>query len=426
MTHFLIALLATLPPEVQEKPQQSVEKLIRKLRDDQPAIRQRAEAALEALGPEALPRLRRAMTSNDLDLASRASALISRIEHNQRVKDVIRPEKRISINIPRGKLSDALELLRKQTGYKITTMQSNGLANTENALIPEVSATDVPFLEALEAVLGESPLVLKSVTRTGEVLLEADSGITVRASQARGPLLLQLREDRDQPNLPYDITIFISPSFSGRSVVAQLELLKATDENGEALPGVQFPDNAPFVLVPGVSSDTTLMTAKPNRIKRLRVRATLLTVLDSQRIRLQPNTGNGKEIERRIGKLQFRYCLWSVVDASIKSATYGQSGTAGVIDVKALDDSAMTHSIILLLRNSAFRCYGTDGKTFSNASTGGAYEGKYYRWNEVSLTQSIIGIRRWEIDRMEISLPTDAHTQTFEFELRDIRLIDDK
>lgn len=96
----------------------TVEQWIEQLGDRDFAARERAARAIEALGADALPALRKARTHTDQEIRKRAEHWIPQLE-----RAVLVAPTRVSLHIQSKSVREAFAALAKSTGYKIDLMQ---------------------------------------------------------------------------------------------------------------------------------------------------------------------------------------------------------------------------------------------------------------------------------------------------------------
>lgn len=117
----------------------SIDKLVEQLGSRSYAERERATRALRERGPAALPALRKAAQGTDEEVRRRAETLIPGLE----IEEALLP-KRVTLTAADRRLTDVVQDLAKQTGFKL-----NAVGRADD---PTVTADlkDVPFWEALE------------------------------------------------------------------------------------------------------------------------------------------------------------------------------------------------------------------------------------------------------------------------------------
>jgi hypothetical protein len=141
---------AAEPPVVER-----VATLIEQLGSEQFQERERATQALDAIGGPALPALRQAAKSKDLEVSRRAKRLIVRIERRLETARVLQP-KRVRLVYKETPLLEAVADFGKRTGH---TMQLEGdQAKWKDRKIT-LDTGDVPFWDAFEQFCKKAGLV---------------------------------------------------------------------------------------------------------------------------------------------------------------------------------------------------------------------------------------------------------------------------
>ena len=117
---FGLGVVAAAPaPEPAEKPDAAkIAKLIAQLGGRDFDDREKASAALDAIGEPALDALREAVKSTDAEVRKRAETLIDKIQKRLEPEITRRP-KRVHLLFKETPLKDAVEAFRKQSGYDL-------------------------------------------------------------------------------------------------------------------------------------------------------------------------------------------------------------------------------------------------------------------------------------------------------------------
>jgi hypothetical protein len=119
--------------------------LLKQLEDESIETREKAAASLVELGDKAEERVRKHLETVEGELKARCEAILRSIQARRRLSSVLPPLKLVSLDAKEAKLRDVLEDLQKQSGM---AMQLDGLADAPVT----VQVKDVPPLEALNAV----------------------------------------------------------------------------------------------------------------------------------------------------------------------------------------------------------------------------------------------------------------------------------
>ncbi len=189
----------------------TTEDLIRQLSSDSFSERERATALLKTRGPEALPALRKAASSRDVEVRRRIRELIPILE----AVAALEP-KRVTLKALRQPLAITLKEIEKQTGYPVIL---------EKALEKEcaLEIKDVPFWETLERIREKTELMVsvqaleqglslqpnsvrsRLVAVMGSFRLEA-----IRFHEDRDVYFVEPGVDKDTPRRAHQLTLTVS------------------------------------------------------------------------------------------------------------------------------------------------------------------------------------------------------------------------
>ena len=128
----------------------AAEKLVEQLGDRDFQIRETAAKALEALGPAALPALKKAQSHADPEVRRRVNAMIPGIERAAALAP-----KRINLVFKDKKIKDILAALSKESGYKITLNNDQGRNQ-----VYSFTFANTPFWEAFDKVCSTGGLTM--------------------------------------------------------------------------------------------------------------------------------------------------------------------------------------------------------------------------------------------------------------------------
>jgi hypothetical protein len=123
-----------------------LDQLIQQLGSAKFADRERAMKELEALGPGALPQLRKAVQSADRETSQRASVLVRKIEAQAQTAAILTP-KMLRLTLQDTPLAEAVQQLAKLSGYSINLR--GGVAALANRTVTLDTGTTT-FWDALE------------------------------------------------------------------------------------------------------------------------------------------------------------------------------------------------------------------------------------------------------------------------------------
>jgi len=118
--------------------------LVGRLGSPRYAEREAAAAELERLGRQAIPALRAARDARDLEIRTRASALVNKIEGALLTKPTM-----ISLDIENQPLLDVVKILGDQAGIKLGLIPENS-PNWQNRRITLHESAPLPFWRAMD------------------------------------------------------------------------------------------------------------------------------------------------------------------------------------------------------------------------------------------------------------------------------------
>jgi hypothetical protein len=139
--------------------------------------REEAMRALDALGPSALPALREAVESEDMEISRRAAVLVRRIERRIETARLLAP-KRVHLVFTEKPLTEAAAEFSKRTGYRLQVEGDKAKLDTRKITL---DTGEAPFWEAYEAFCRTAGLVEKPpvpVQRDDQVVMwQAGAGV---------------------------------------------------------------------------------------------------------------------------------------------------------------------------------------------------------------------------------------------------------
>ncbi len=142
--------------------QASPEALIRQLEDRDFKVRDAAAKAIEALGPKALPALRKAAASTNPGVREQVARWITRFDN-----DVLLQPKCVTLRLQQRMSSEALNELGKSAGYAFQLYDRESRTGTRRDLHLEV----VPFWEAFDKICSQGGIHFLDV-QTSESALD--------------------------------------------------------------------------------------------------------------------------------------------------------------------------------------------------------------------------------------------------------------
>src|SRR5262249_40038416 len=154
------------------QPEDVAETLLKRLGSGRYADREAAVQALEKLGREALPALRKAREDRDLEIRQRAAAIELRIE-----QAIVTGPSLVRLDGQERPVKDLVDVLHDQTGFDFEFLPENETWK-ERSVAPSETG-EIPFWRALDAVCKPARLQV---------------GVVFRGPNTRSPVF-QLRED---------------------------------------------------------------------------------------------------------------------------------------------------------------------------------------------------------------------------------------
>lgn len=119
--------------------------LLKQLEDESIETREKAAATLVALGDKAEERVKKHLDSMEGEVKARCESILRAIHSKRRLAEVLPPLKRVTLDAKDARLRDVLEDLQKQSGM---SMRLDGLGDSTVT----VQVKDAAPLEALDAV----------------------------------------------------------------------------------------------------------------------------------------------------------------------------------------------------------------------------------------------------------------------------------
>lgn len=148
--HALLLLLVAAPWVVQDG--DPIDRHIVDLGDDRAAVRESALQALLAAGPPAIPRLRLALESRDVEVRQRASSILTELERDEKLAGVLQVRPPVTLALEGATFAKALEEVARQTG-----LQFEGVVSLPDRPIT-VTFSRAPVMQVLDglaAVVGD-------------------------------------------------------------------------------------------------------------------------------------------------------------------------------------------------------------------------------------------------------------------------------
>jgi len=284
----------------------SVAQLIRQLGDEDFRARDQAMRALEALGPQALPEMRKALPNEDAEIARRLAALIPRMETAARLTP-----KRVTLKASQQPLQKIVQELAKQSGYPIDFW---GGGNLERRY--DLQLDNVTFWEAFDRIDQLAGLVPQSGYGDDRLRVQHQDTVTPHVCRdgcfrAVAGSLQQYRVmdlssfprsapgPRRSESLTFSFTVWAEPKLPLMGI-GEPKVVAAVDEAGRSMAPAQpddAPDGPPFLRrvhvsrygngYRSLSQQGSVALVRPSEksrsIKRLKV-SVPVTILAEQRL----------------------------------------------------------------------------------------------------------------------------------------------
>ena len=191
----VIVVLGFVPPATPDRDPSALVGQLGSLRFSE---RQRAEAALLGLGKVALPALRPAKSSRDLEIRTRAAAILGRIEDSLLVEPTS-----VSLGFRDVPISEAIRAINAETGLTLATSTDGDPAWADRRLTLD-AGTPLPFWKAVDALCeaGKAHYSLGGPTSAGQgpSIFSIGDGPALPPGPTfdRGPFRVQLAGTRSQ------------------------------------------------------------------------------------------------------------------------------------------------------------------------------------------------------------------------------------
>jgi len=147
MSHYPVLWILAALPWVLPQDADPVDKLIADLGDESVSVRESAQQAIIASGPEAIPRLRHALQSQDVEVRQRATCALSELERAEKLAGVMQARPPVTLDLREVPFARALRQVAERTG-----LQFDGAGAQSDRPIT-ASFTKAPVMQVLD-VLG--------------------------------------------------------------------------------------------------------------------------------------------------------------------------------------------------------------------------------------------------------------------------------
>jgi hypothetical protein len=238
------------PSAARSKEPPSPDQLVQALGDPDFATRERAAAALRALGPAAIPAVKRALKSDDPEIRRHAAALLPALQTQAALAP--RP---VALKGGPIAVTDALKEITKQTGYLLS---ADPPAEGDRV---HWDAGEVPFWEAVERITGRTNRSVAVATGSNDIrLLRAaarspfvslDGAFRVelpRIHEDRDITFTEFGERRDTGKRDHRLTLHLSVLAEPRFIIltaGPVRVTEATDDKGGKLTPAPRADDPP-------------------------------------------------------------------------------------------------------------------------------------------------------------------------------------
>jgi hypothetical protein len=227
-----LATLIALPSLAQDEDR--IEDLIQKLGDPNYAEREQARVELIKIGRPALPALKEALKSDDMEVVVSARQIIEKIQRASAFKDIVGSETRITMQVTDGTLEDAAKILADRAGVEIR------VADVFKARKVSLDLKDAELLRALDS-LGRASNC-RWATGNGLSFIFDDAGFVDRPSAYASVFRLSikdiafmLKKNFEKTDAEIDMEIDLSCEPGCDPLGYQIRLLEAVDGNGAKL-----------------------------------------------------------------------------------------------------------------------------------------------------------------------------------------------
>jgi hypothetical protein len=152
MIRFALVLLLAAAPLAPGQDGDALDRHVADLGDDRASVRESALHALRAAGAPAIPRLRRALESGDVEVRQRASSILTELERDEKLSGVLFVRPPVTLSLEGVTFARALEEITRQTGLRF----EGAVAPPERAItIHFARAPVLRVLDGLAAAVGD-------------------------------------------------------------------------------------------------------------------------------------------------------------------------------------------------------------------------------------------------------------------------------
>jgi hypothetical protein len=144
--HVVLLLVLSAAPLLAPQDGDPLDKHIADLGDESAMVRESALQALIALGPSAIPRLRLALGSRDVEVRQRASSALCELEREEKLAGVLQARAPVTMSLRAAPFERALQEVARQTGIKF----DGAVAPADRGIT--VDFTRAPLMQVLDGL----------------------------------------------------------------------------------------------------------------------------------------------------------------------------------------------------------------------------------------------------------------------------------
>ena len=242
-----------------------ITKLVEQLGNDDFNEREKASAALDALGEPALDALRLAVKSTDEEVRKRAETLVGKIEKRLETAAALKA-KRVHLVYKDAPVKDALEDFKKQSGYHFTLYDPENKIGTRTITL---DSGDAPFWQAFDQFCEKAGLkeaeaqvlmppagaALPQPIVSSDHITLIDGKTESRPTDAASAVRIRVLAKTDpsvpasKDEIPFALQLSLEPRFQWGSV-EKVTITKAVDDQKHEL--IQTINSAPTVPLPAM------------------------------------------------------------------------------------------------------------------------------------------------------------------------------
>ena len=224
-------------------------RLVAQLGSDSFEDREKAEVALDGMGPAALDSLRSAVASKDRETRRRALELIQRIEKRQETEQLVQPKK-VHLVFSDTPVTQAVQDIARKTGF---TIQIEGDQSKLTGRKITLDTGEVPFWQAIDQFCAKAGLVERGSNAIAENAALSEDMQMQRAMRMRMWMVEQGGYGGPKPEMPL---VFLDgkarelPTFYGGALrVRALPRNAPAGNNSQAVTPVNRPEGETLLTI---------------------------------------------------------------------------------------------------------------------------------------------------------------------------------